>query len=158
MDCFNMSEVTSEYPFEHHLPFDQWSTIDLSNNNDFSESFISPSIISQEKPTQYQVNTTSPFKPRRKRKKTLHMFICNECYKVYNSKENMLLHYKNIHLKQKPYECSYCSAGFSHRNGKIYHERKFHTKIFPYVCPYIDNCNLTFPTKSSLKYHLKSKH
>ena len=94
MDCFNMSEVTSEYPFEHHLPFDQWSTIDLSNNNDFSESFISPSIISQEKPTQYQVNTTSPFKPRRKRKKTLHVFICNECYKVYNSKENMLLHYK----------------------------------------------------------------
>ena len=158
MDYLTISEVTSEYPFEHQLPFDQWSTIDLSNNNDFSESLISPSIISQEKPSQYQVNITYPSKPPRKRKKIFHIFICNECYKVYNSKENMLLHYKNIHLKQKPYQCSYCSAGFSHRNGKIYHERKFHTKVFPYVCPYIDKCNQTFPTKSSLKYHLKSKH
>lgn len=40
------------------------------------------------------------------------------CNKEYKSKENLKLHYKNIHLKQKPYKCQYCIAFFSHRNGK----------------------------------------
>jgi hypothetical protein len=40
-----------------------------------------------------------------------------DCIKVYKSKENLTLHYKNIHLKEKPYSCKYCSAVFSHRNG-----------------------------------------
>lgn len=39
------------------------------------------------------------------------------CEKVYKSKENLTLHYKNIHLKQKPYSCKFCNSQFSHRNG-----------------------------------------
>ena len=62
----------------------------------------------------------------------------------------------HINKNQKPYICNYCDCEFSHRNGKIYHERKFHTKIFPYQCPHCEKCR--FPTKSSLKYHLKAKH
>jgi hypothetical protein len=46
------------------------------------------------------------------------LFACNACDKVYKSKENQTLHYKNIHLKLKPYNCRYCSSVFSHRNGK----------------------------------------
>lgn len=91
---------------------------------------------------------------KKSKKENFKFFIC-QCGKVYRSKENMLLHYKNIHLKEKPYVCQYCNSGFSHRNGKIYHERKFHTKIFPYRCTI---CDSSFPTKSSLKYHMKSKH
>lgn len=47
-------------------------------------------------------------------------FACTfeNCGKVYKSKENLTLHYKNIHLKEKPYSCSYCGSLFSHRNGK----------------------------------------
>lgn len=41
---------------------------------------------------------------------------CNKCYK---SKENLTLHYKNIHLNEKPYTCKFCKATFSHRNGKL---------------------------------------
>ncbi len=41
-----------------------------------------------------------------------------KCEKVYKSKENLTLHYKNIHLKEKPYSCIYCGSQFSHRNGK----------------------------------------
>ena len=55
---------------------------------------------------------------RSKYKKT---FTCpdQECGKVYKSKENLTLHYRNIHLKEKPYNCKFCTAVFSHRNGKI---------------------------------------
>lgn len=51
--------------------------------------------------------------------KTIKLFICNHmgCEKSYKSKENLTLHIKNIHLKEKPYSCSYCSSLFSHRNG-----------------------------------------
>jgi hypothetical protein len=48
-------------------------------------------------------------------------FMCPdpECGKVYKSKENLTLHYRNIHLKEKPYSCKFCSAVFSHRNGNL---------------------------------------
>ena len=68
-------------------------------------------------------------------KYNLKIFICY-CGKIYRSKENVSLHYQNIHLKKKPYKCDFCGCEFSHRNGKTYHVRKFHTKIFPYICPF----------------------
>lgn len=71
-------------------------------------------------------------KPKAK-KSSLKLFICL-CGKLYKSRENQMLHYKNIHLHVKPYKCSFCDSKFSHRNGKTYHERKFHTRILPYVC------------------------
>ena len=42
------------------------------------------------------------------------------CKKFYKSKENLTLHFKNIHLKEKPYSCKYCKSVFSHRNGKYF--------------------------------------
>ena len=47
------------------------------------------------------------------------LFKCSyeDCVKSYKSKENLTLHFKNIHLKEKPYSCKYCSSVFSHRNG-----------------------------------------
>jgi uncharacterized Zn-finger protein len=55
----------------------------------------------------------------------LHMtsksFKCEfkNCEKVYKSRENLVLHIKNIHMKLKPYRCRFCDGSFSHRNGKI---------------------------------------
>ena len=89
-------------------------------------------------------------------KKEIKLFKCI-CGKVFHSKENQILHFKNIHLKQKPYKCSYCNSKFSHRNGKTYHERIFHTFILPYKCDY-DNCKLSFASKSALTYHKNNKH
>jgi hypothetical protein len=51
-------------------------------------------------------------------------FSCSSCDKKYKSKENLNLHYINIHLNVKPYKCIYCNKKFSHRNGKMYHEKK----------------------------------
>jgi hypothetical protein len=42
----------------------------------------------------------------------------SECGKRYKTKENLILHVRNIHLKEKPYQCVYCESKFSHRNGK----------------------------------------
>ena len=87
------------------------------------------------------------------------IFCCKypNCNNIYRSKENLILHFKNKHLMEKPYHCNFCNASFSHRNGKIYHERKEHTKIFPHIC-FFQNCQMKFPSKSSLNYHLKHTH
>ena len=58
----------------------------------------------------------------------VNVFKCTyiDCNKEYKTKENLILHIKNKHLKIKPFKCSICNSLFSQRNGKIYHERKFH--------------------------------
>ena len=59
------------------------------------------------------------------------IFACTfeTCEKVYKSKENRILHYKNIHLNEKPYSCGYCNSRFSHRNGK----KTINYKIFLFL-------------------------
>jgi hypothetical protein len=47
----------------------------------------------------------------------LYKCIFKGCIKSYKSKENLTLHNKNIHLKEKPYSCRFCPSVFSHRNG-----------------------------------------
>ncbi len=87
------------------------------------------------------------------------IFCCKypNCNCIYRSKENLVLHFRNKHLMEKPYHCKYCGACFSHRNGKTYHERKKHTKIFPHKCLF-QNCQMKFASKSALNYHLKHRH
>jgi len=91
--------------------------------------------------------------------KSIKIFVCDHsgCTKAYKSKENLSLHYKNIHLREKPYSCKFCPSLFSHRNGKTYHERKFHTNYLPHVCDH-EECEMAFASKSALTYHLKAKH
>lgn len=60
------------------------------------------------------------------KKEKLKLFKCTyqNCMKAYKSKENLTLHFKNIHLKEKPYICKFCKATFSHRNGKVNFSKK----------------------------------
>lgn len=58
--------------------------------------------------------------------RTKKSFKCEECGKMYKTKENYLLHYSNKHLNQKPYKCRFCSMRYSHRNGRRYHEKNHH--------------------------------
>lgn len=64
-----------------------------------------------------------------------------DCPKIYKSKENMIFHYKNVHLKMKPFKCNFCEVAFSHRNGKIYHERRNHQDKLPFKCFYEGKSN-----------------
>lgn len=54
--------------------------------------------------------------------KTVKFYQCTYkgCVKSYKSKENLTLHVKNIHLKEKPYSCRFCPSLFSHRNGNLF--------------------------------------
>ena len=106
--------------------------------------------------TENSSNKENSFSKLKFNNKQIKLFKCI-CGKVFHTKENQILHFKNIHLHQKPYKCSYCDSKFSHRNGKTYHERIFHTFILPYKCK-VDNCKLAFASKSALTYHIKNKH
>ena len=106
--------------------------------------------------TEISSNKENTFPKLKFNSRRIKLFKCI-CGKVFHTKENQILHFKNIHLHQKPYKCSYCDSKFSHRNGKTYHERIFHTFILPYKCE-IDNCKSAFASKSALNYHINSKH
>jgi hypothetical protein len=65
------------------------------------------------------VNTKSELEDHYSKHEKIRLYKCEfeGCEKVYRSKENMTLHFKNIHLKLKPYKCRFCASLFSHRNG-----------------------------------------
>ena len=90
------------------------------------------------------------------KQKRKRFFKCDyiNCGKLYRTKENLVLHYKNKHLLQKPFKCSYCDMAFSHRNGKTFHERRIHTLEFPYTCDTV-GCEMKFVSKAALIYHKK---
>ena len=56
-------------------------------------------------------------KPSSKHQKKIYICQAEGCNKFYRSKENLTLHFKNIHLNLKPYKCRFCNSYFSHRNG-----------------------------------------
>ena len=130
------------------------------NENDIKQIDESTSIENlNEKKSDKNENIKKRKKKKNKKKKKKKEKIIFKCYcgKQYNSKENYNLHYKNVHLKIKPYKCNFCEISFSHRNGKNYHERKYHTFIFPYVCK-VKSCNKKFASNSALNYHMKTNH
>lgn len=49
----------------------------------------------------------------------LHKCDYAGCEKAYKSRENLILHIRNKHIGEKPYQCRYCISRFSHRNGII---------------------------------------
>lgn len=90
----------------------------LIQNDSFCKDINS---ISDKKPTKFKINSDneSYFSNKSNNSASIKSFPCTfeKCDKIYKSKENLTLHYKNIHLKEKPYSCKFCNSIFSHRNG-----------------------------------------
>jgi hypothetical protein len=117
-DSINFFQSNSFTNIMNNDSFDSY----FSNDNDilscFSENINlqTPSIFESDR-SLISLDNCTPGSSSKKRSKE---FTCPDpqCTKVYKSKENLTLHYRNIHLKEKPYSCKFCSAVFSHRNGK----------------------------------------
>ena len=166
---FYNSYLTSNQIDDKNLNFFNLKTLNNNNKNDQkskNENILNVKIINEKtnekientkNKNQNTINEGIEFKTIIKNMEKFYLCNYKGCSNLYRSKENLVLHYKNKHLKEKPYRCSYCKATFSHRNGKTYHERKVHTLIFPHKCSFL-NCDMKFASKSALNYHLKHQH
>ena len=152
---FYNSYLTSNQIDDKNLNFFNLKT--LNNNNKNDQKSKNENILNVKNKNQNNINEGIEFKTIIKNMEKFYLCNYKGCSNLYRSKENLVLHYKNKHLKEKPYRCSYCKATFSHRNGKTYHERKVHTLIFPHKCSFL-NCDMKFASKSALNYHLKHQH
>lgn len=146
---------------EQLLPSSQENRIETPKIETKEDSF-SNSLMKDK--NMFTIKTKYERKKRKKENKDVYFSIIEKngekifkcglitCLKEYKSKENLILHFKNKHLKEKPYICQFCNAEFTHRNGKAYHERKVHNNYLHFICPY-KSCQMKFLTKNALNYH-----
>ena len=151
----------SEYEQIFEEDFETYSKNFTCFNNDLATlSTINSNILNINSNNINNNNNINILTTKKKKKinKNLRFFIFLFCLKIYKSKENVLIHYKNIHSCKKAYKCEYCNNSYCYRNGKIYHIRKNHTKIFPYKCPLYNECKKEFVSKGALNYHIKNEN
>lgn len=82
-------------------------------------------------------------------------FKCEYCGKLFSLKNNMLIHQRSVHLKEKPYECSDCFMRFSAKNHMLDHYVQLHTNKRKFMCEF---CGLAFATLSYRNRHIKKHH
>jgi hypothetical protein len=113
MDIYRSNSFTNM--LNNDSSFDSYFSNDMLSCNSEIINTHTQSFLSDRSFHSVDINETSSTKKAKK------IFTCpdKDCAKVYKSKENLTLHYKNIHLKEKPYSCKFCAAVFSHRNGNI---------------------------------------
>ena len=89
--------------------------------NGRKKSESSKNLKEKMKEIKYSCDNLEEVKEKNGNKVKLKLLKCTYqgCMKAYKSKENLTLHFRNIHLKEKPYNCKFCKAMFSHRNGNL---------------------------------------
>ncbi|CAH2067504.1 unnamed protein product, partial [Iphiclides podalirius] len=84
-------------------------------------------------------------------------FKCNQCDKIFNSKQSRSLHVKAVHQGERPYKCVECGAAFGYPRSlalhAISHRRKTSSK--GYAC---DLCGKVLNHPSSVVYHKQAAH
>lgn len=80
---------------------------------------------------------------------------CDLCEKKFNLKSNLVLHMRNIHLKERPYECSVCNMGFFIKRHMLGHYLATHTNERKFKC---EVCGKAYATQNSKRKHMKKNH
>ena len=84
------------------------------------------------------------------------IFVCKveNCVKQFNSKINLLQHFRCVHSKSSDNICHECGEVFSSYGKLNYHVKSFHIKE-KHTCEY---CSKEFFVKDRLKQHIKFTH
>ena len=82
-------------------------------------------------------------------------FNCEICNKTFGRKGNLNVHFKTVHLKQKPYKCDHCDKSFGEKSHLNVHVKLIHLKLKPYNC---DQCDKSFGQKRDLNNHVNAVH
>ena len=82
---------------------------------------------------------------------------CAECGKIYQTREGLRLHIRNIHIVDKKHQCTECDRAFVRAGDLRLHILRMHgtAQDRPFPCSH-DNCHKTFACKSELVRHEKT--
>ncbi|KAM3957681.1 uncharacterized protein ACR2FA_008394 [Aphomia sociella] len=79
---------------------------------------------------------------------------CTECGKTFHSPQNLKIHIRCVHVKERNYPCSVCFMRFFTKCDQRRHERT-HENVRPFSCSY---CDGRFKSKDSWRRHLRRQH
>ncbi|XP_030033880.2 zinc finger protein 808-like [Manduca sexta] len=79
---------------------------------------------------------------------------CGECGKKFPSENNLKVHIRNVHVKERNFPCSACDMRFFTKFDKQRHERT-HEDARSFPCAH---CDTRFKTKDSWRRHTKRQH
>ena len=78
---------------------------------------------------------------------------CDECGKVFTTKQALERHVMSIHTGERPFKCDECEKGFTNVFSMNQHKVS-HSDVKPYEC----HCGVKFTLKASLKRHELKTH
>ncbi|CAH0403828.1 unnamed protein product [Chilo suppressalis] len=79
---------------------------------------------------------------------------CPDCGKTFLSPQNMKVHIRSVHIKERNYPCTVCGMRFFTKCDQKRHEMT-HDDVKSFSCSY---CDGKFKTKDSWRRHLKRQH
>jgi DNA-directed RNA polymerase subunit RPC12/RpoP len=80
---------------------------------------------------------------------------CDMCERKFHLKSNLMLHMRQVHLKERSYECSVCNMGFFIKRHMVGHYLATHTNERKYKC---EICGKAYATQNSRGKHMKKNH
>jgi len=82
-------------------------------------------------------------------------YSCKTCDYTSRQRDRMIRHYKNVHLKEKPFVCTQCNTSFGRKDKLKRHMDTVHSDAKPFKC---DFCSTSFNRRDKLKQHVSSIH